>query len=174
MGRPATDTNWGLGVIDKLSEARFFLGKMESTTAFTESGYYASAFASACYSVTEYLEARCARDPKQKAWWRATQARLEVDPVYLFFSSARGADVHRVDSIVSGVGFALEVSDDGSLLKREWVILKEGGPKGKTDAPAAEALAYFNLLVDSARDGFKEFGDRWDPTNDLRNALQKF
>lgn len=174
MNRRAAETNWGLGVIDKLGEARFFLRKMESTTAFTESNYYASAFASACYSVTEYLEARCARDPKQKKWWKMTLARLNTDPVYQYFSSARGADVHRADSIISGLGIALEISDDGGLVTRKWVTLKDGGPKGKSEAPVAEALAFFNLLLDSARDGFAKFGDSWDPTSDLREALGRF
>lgn len=174
MNRPATGTNWGLGVIDKLGEARFFLRKLESTTIFTESCYYASAFASACYSVTEYLEARRARDLKQKSWWKNSCARLEADPVYKYFSSARGADVHQADSIVSGVGFALVMADDGGLVTREWVTLKDGGPKGTSDSPKVEALAYFELLLNTAREGFNEFGDSWDPTNALRSELSKF
>jgi hypothetical protein len=80
MNRPGTDTNWGLGVIDKLGEALFFLRKLESTSDFVESGYYASAFASSCYSVCECLEARCARDLAQRAWWIAIAVATALIP----------------------------------------------------------------------------------------------
>jgi hypothetical protein len=174
MNRRTADTNWGLGVIDKLGEARFFLRKMESTTSFTDSNYYASAFASACYSVTECLEARCAREPAQKAWWNNTRARLRADPVYKYFSAARGGDVHQGDSIVSGVGFSLVQTDDGQLATTEKVMLKNGGPEGATDSPAVEARAYLVSLLNAAREGFTQFGEKWDPSSALRDELSKF
>src|SRR4051794_1166694 len=128
MNRPAKGTNWGLGVIDKLGEAQFFLHKIESTTSFTESCYYTSAFASACYSITEFLEARCARDSAQTIWWNTIRAQLKADAVYKYFSEARGAEIHQSDSIVAGVGFALVETADGRLETIDHVILKNGGP----------------------------------------------
>ena len=171
MNRPATGTNWALGVIDKLGEARFFLRKLESTTDFVESSYYASAFASACYSVGQYLEARCAREPAQKAWWDRTHARLLADPVYKYFSDARGAEVHQGDSIVSGLAFSLVETEDGQLVTHEKVMLKGGGPADASDSPAVEGRAYLVILLNAAREGFYQFGQDWDPSNALRNEL---
>ena len=173
MNRPATDTNWALGVIDKLGEAQFFLRNLESTTSFTEACYYASAFASACYSVTQYLKAQCARETAQRAWWDQTHAQLAADPVYEFFSAGRGAEVHQGDSIVSGLECSLVETADGRLDTIDRVMLKDGGPAGASDSPAVEARKYFVILLGAAREGFTQFGNRWDPTEALRRDLRK-
>jgi hypothetical protein len=174
MNRPATGTNWGLGVIDKVGEAQFFLQKLESTNSFTESCYYASAFASACYSITEFLEARCARDAGQKTWWKNTRSQLEADAVYKFFSEARSGEVHQGDGIVAGIGFALVQTADGDLETIDKVMLKDGGPSGGSESPAVEARKYFRILLNTAREGFRQFGAEWDPTEALRIALKEY
>jgi hypothetical protein len=174
MNRPARGTNWGLGVIDKIGEAQFFLHKLESTTSFTDSCYYASAFASACYSLTEFLEVRCARNAAQKTWWDKTRTQLKANAVYKYFSEARGGEVHQRDSIVSGVGFTLIETTDGRLETIDKVILENGGPSGGSDSPAAEARVYFAILLNTAREGFTQFGDAWGPTNALRDGLKKY
>jgi hypothetical protein len=172
MNRSTTDMNWGLGVVDKLGEARFFLRKLHSTSDFVESGYYASAFASACYSVVQYLKARCARESAQKAWWVRIHARLETDPVFTYFAEARGAEVHQAESIVAGLSASIIESEDGRLVIHDKVLLKDDGPAGKSDSPAAESQTYFALLLDVAREGFNQFGEAWDPSRALREELE--
>jgi hypothetical protein len=53
-----------VGVIEKLDEARFFLDHIRKAGAGGTNNYV-SAFAAACYSVWECLEAVCRPEPKR-------------------------------------------------------------------------------------------------------------
>ena len=60
-----------------------------------------------------------------------------------------------------------------SFVTADKVMLKDGGPVGASDSPAVEGRAYFVLLLNAARDGFKRFGQNWDSTEALRSELAK-
>ncbi len=159
--------NWPLGLVNKLEEARFFLRKLESTTDSLEAVYFCSAFISACYSITECLAATCARQLTEKAWWEMSLARLEAHPTFDYFSSGRHAEIHQGEALVSEFTISVVLTPDGDLKTFDSAALKNGGPTGRTNAPAPEADAYLQLLLDVTREGFRKFGSRWDPTDTL-------
>src|SRR5882757_11579985 len=96
MARP-----FGL-VDDKLHEADFFLGELETAPTFMHARYLFNAFSTAARAVTFVLQSSMHDVPGFDAWYEAQRAHLRSDPVSKFFHRVRTESQKIGTNVVAG------------------------------------------------------------------------